>query len=185
MQKFDSVERGLSYLIWLKGSSTIQLGGGSGIIQLGGEGGKKRFQAHPSDIIFTVKAFRTLSTTKALFYWTNSFENGFLHCFLTGNLLEFSRYDNLMHVQKDRSVQLRCQQKLMVNFTTWLTAKVRYFMHFRLKICRNEYWIDNNGNTGSDIETIKLVQLRYITVSWCRTLSKSFVKRSFPRKWPS
>ncbi len=84
-------------------------------------------------------------------------------------------WKNLVHdtrivcLCKSGNMQFTCQQKLMINFSTLFTAKHfhckrgRFYAllkYFGLKIYWNEYQLDRNGNTSSDIETTKL-ELRY------------------------
>ncbi len=70
------------------------------------------------------------------------------------------RCDNLVPAQKSWSVQFKTKQKLTFKFSTLFTAKdidLMYLKYFGLKIYRNEYRMDNNGKTGSDIEATRPV----------------------------
>ncbi len=83
-------------------------------------------------LTWTVSLYHTygmiclLITTKTLFYWENANENGFLHIFSTGNLLNFARFDKLAPAQKSRKAQFTCQHK----FSSIFTTKDVDFMHF-------------------------------------------------------
>ncbi len=70
------------------------------------------------------------------------------------------RCDNLAPVQKSGNVQFKTKQKLTFKFSTLKFSTSCILKYFGVKIYQNEYRMDNNGKTGSDIEATRPV-LRY------------------------
>ncbi len=75
-----------------------------------------------------------LITVKTLFYWGNVYENGFLNVFSTGNLLNSVNTDvfNTVHRKRHRFLA--------------------FFECILSKTYQNEYRMNKNGHTGSDID---------------------------------
>ncbi len=102
-----------------------------------------------------VCVIRTLITTKTLFYSANADENSFFHIVSRGNLLNSRTFWQSRTCTKEASSSKQnkcCWHCSLQNMKTSCILK-----YFGLKIYQNEYRMDNNGKTSSDIEASRPV----------------------------